>query len=119
MRSITISSNNVFTGLMKIKAASRHIFDRTIFHTILILAFYCPLFSSKDYDKAAIECNGREAVTNFEASTYQGNDNIASNHHANGGHCMDFLEDEVVEILVEYGVDPHEYGFGFRIRYFS
>ncbi|GFY84877.1 galacturonosyltransferase 14 [Actinidia rufa] len=39
MRSITISSSN---DLMKIKVAPRHISYRTLFHTILILAFLLP-----------------------------------------------------------------------------
>ena len=43
MRSITISSSNDFTtDLMKIKLAARHISSRTLFHTILILAFLLP-----------------------------------------------------------------------------
>ena len=42
MRSITISSNNGFIDLMKIKVAACHISYRTIFHTILILAFLLP-----------------------------------------------------------------------------
>ncbi|KAA3475426.1 putative galacturonosyltransferase 13 isoform X3 [Gossypium australe] len=42
MRSITISSNNGFTDLMKIKVAARHISYRTLFHTILIVAFLLP-----------------------------------------------------------------------------
>ena len=43
MRSITISSSNEFTtDLMKIKLAARHISSRTLFHTILILAFLLP-----------------------------------------------------------------------------
>ncbi|KAI7736946.1 hypothetical protein M8C21_019209 [Ambrosia artemisiifolia] len=40
MRSITICTNN--NDLMKIKIAARHISYRTIFHTILILAFFLP-----------------------------------------------------------------------------
>ncbi|KAB2033922.1 hypothetical protein ES319_D04G049400v1 [Gossypium barbadense] len=42
MRSLTISSNNGFIDLMKIKVAARHISYRTLFHTILILAFLLP-----------------------------------------------------------------------------
>uniref|UniRef100_A0A2P2LTG5 Hexosyltransferase n=1 Tax=Rhizophora mucronata TaxID=61149 RepID=A0A2P2LTG5_RHIMU len=44
MRSITISSSNSngFIDLMKIKVAARHISYRTLFHTILILAFLLP-----------------------------------------------------------------------------
>lgn len=44
MRSITISSSssNGFIDFMKIKVAARHISYRTLFHTILILAFLLP-----------------------------------------------------------------------------
>ncbi|XP_009789619.1 probable galacturonosyltransferase 14 isoform X2 [Nicotiana sylvestris] len=45
MRSITISSSNSnggFGELMKIKVAARHFSYRTLFHTILILAFLLP-----------------------------------------------------------------------------
>ncbi|VFQ58481.1 unnamed protein product [Cuscuta campestris] len=44
MRSITISSSSDggFGDLMKIKVAARHISYRTLFHTILILAFFLP-----------------------------------------------------------------------------
>ncbi|PIA62985.1 hypothetical protein AQUCO_00200774v1 [Aquilegia coerulea] len=42
MRSITISSTNGFLDFMKIKVAARHISYRTLFHTILILAFLLP-----------------------------------------------------------------------------
>ncbi|KAI4339594.1 hypothetical protein MLD38_024518 [Melastoma candidum] len=42
MRSVTISSSNGFVDLMKIKVAARHISYRTLFHTILILAFLLP-----------------------------------------------------------------------------
>ena len=48
MRSITISSSNAGGNgngsgdLMKIKVAARHISYRTLFHSILILAFLLP-----------------------------------------------------------------------------
>lgn len=43
MRSITISNSNGGVGdLMKIKVASRQFSYRTLFHTILILAFLLP-----------------------------------------------------------------------------
>ncbi|CAH1420986.1 unnamed protein product [Lactuca virosa] len=67
MRSITISSNNGFTDLMKIKVAARHISYRTIFHTILILAFLLPfvfiltaLVTLEGVNKcSSIDCLGR------------------------------------------------------------
>ncbi|RID73450.1 hypothetical protein BRARA_B00603 [Brassica rapa] len=70
MRSITISSSsNEFTtsDLMKIKLAARHISYRTLFHTILILAFLLPfvfiltaLVTLEGANKcSSIDCLGR------------------------------------------------------------
>jgi alpha-1,4-galacturonosyltransferase len=42
MRSITISSSNGLLDLMKLKTAARHFSYRTVFHTVLILAFLLP-----------------------------------------------------------------------------
>ncbi|KAE8655761.1 putative galacturonosyltransferase 13 [Hibiscus syriacus] len=42
MRRLTISSNNGFIDLTKIKVAARHISYRTLFHTFLIPAFLLP-----------------------------------------------------------------------------
>ncbi|CAA6653533.1 unnamed protein product [Spirodela intermedia] len=42
MRSLTIATSNGFLDLMKVRVAARHISYRTLFHTILILAFLLP-----------------------------------------------------------------------------
>uniref|UniRef100_M4CQ12 Hexosyltransferase n=1 Tax=Brassica campestris TaxID=3711 RepID=M4CQ12_BRACM len=74
MRSITISSSNDFTtDLMKIKLAARHISSRTLFHTILILAFLLPfvfiltaLVPLEGVNKcSSIDCLGRRLGPRF------------------------------------------------------
>ncbi|KAK9116568.1 hypothetical protein Sjap_015515 [Stephania japonica] len=67
MRSITISTTNGFIDFMKIKVAARHISYRTLFHTILALAFLLPfvfivtaLVTLEDVDNcSSLDCVGR------------------------------------------------------------
>ncbi|KAG9128706.1 hypothetical protein Leryth_022891 [Lithospermum erythrorhizon] len=71
MRSITISSSS--SDLMKIKVASSHISYRTLFHTILILAFLLPfifiltaLVTLEGVNKcSSLDCLGRRLGPKF------------------------------------------------------
>ncbi|KAG9142458.1 hypothetical protein Leryth_018225 [Lithospermum erythrorhizon] len=85
MRSITISSssssghlnNGGFGESMKIKLASRHISYRTLFHTILILAFLLPfvfiltaLVTLEGVNKcSSFDCLGRRLGPRFLGRT--------------------------------------------------
>ncbi|KAL6623528.1 hypothetical protein ACP70R_033407 [Stipagrostis hirtigluma subsp. patula] len=67
MRSITISTSHGLLDLMRLKAAARHFSYRTVFHTVLILAFLLPfvfiltaVMTLEGFNKcSSLDCLGR------------------------------------------------------------
>jgi len=67
MRSITISTSHGLLDFMRLKAAARHFSYRTVFHTVLILAFLLPfvfiltaVMTLEGFNKcSSLDCLGR------------------------------------------------------------
>ncbi|NP_001145771.1 Probable galacturonosyltransferase 13-like [Zea mays] len=67
MRSITISTSHGLLDLMRLKVAARHFSYRTVFHTVLILAFLLPfvfiltaIMTLEGFNKcSSLDCLGR------------------------------------------------------------
>ncbi|KAF8667497.1 hypothetical protein HU200_052691 [Digitaria exilis] len=70
MRSITISTSHGLLDFMRLKAAARHFSYRTVFHTVLILAFLLPfvfiltaVMTLEGFNKcSSLDCLGRRLV---------------------------------------------------------
>ncbi|WOK99659.1 galacturonosyltransferase 14 [Canna indica] len=73
MRSITISSTHGLLDLMKLKGIARHISFRTVFHTVLVLAFLLPfvfiltaVVTLEGVNKcSSFDCLGRRIAPSF------------------------------------------------------
>ncbi|KAG6529673.1 probable galacturonosyltransferase 13 [Zingiber officinale] len=84
MRSITISSSNGFMDSMKVKVAARHFSYRTLFHTILILAFLLPfvfiltaVVTLEGVNKcSSLDCLGRRLGPKFLGRSGDGSEKV-------------------------------------------